>query len=270
VTHLYAEVIGDPIAQSKSPLIHAFWLEQLGIDADYRREHVIADELAVYLGDRRRDQSWRGCNVTMPHKRSVIPLLDVIDPLAFRTGAVNTVVRNEAGALAGYNTDVPGFLEPLAGRGFETVTVIGAGGAASAVLAALAHVGVQWVSLQNRSRDNAEALLAQFDLPGQAYGLGEQVPCADLLVNTSALGMTGQPPLPHVLDDVADNGVVYDIVTSPIDTALLREARARGFATIDGLFMLIGQADRAFAHFFERKAPREFDCELRHRILAPA
>lgn len=264
----YAEVIGDPIAQSKSPAIHGFWLEQLGIVARYDRCHVRADDLADYLKARRDDPAWRGCNVTMPHKQAVLPLLDVIDPTAARIGAVNTILRDASGALAGYNTDAPGFMEPLAGRAFETVTVIGAGGAARAVLAALAQAGTRWISLQNRSLDKAEALLAEFDLPGRAFGLGEQVPVADLLVNTSALGMDGQPPLPHLLDDVADDAVVYDIVTSPLDTALLQEARRRHLTTVDGLAMLIGQADHAFARFFGVKPPREADAILRETIVA--
>jgi shikimate dehydrogenase len=266
----YAEVIGDPIAQSKSPVIHNFWLEQLGLEGDYRRERVFTDELADYIANRWRDPDWRGCNVTMPHKLAVMPLLDAIDPLAARIGAVNTVIRDADNRLVGYNTDAPGFLEPLATCGFGTVTVVGAGGAARAVLAALADAGVAWVSLQNRSLNKAEALLAEFGLPGQAVGLGEQVPPADLLVNTSALGMTGQPPLPHLLDYVTDGGIVYDIVTSPLDTALLQEARRRGFETVDGLAMLIGQADHAFARFFGAKPPRHADADLRQLILAPA
>lgn len=270
MTRTYAEVIGDPIVQSKSPAIHTFWLEQLGIGSDYRAQHVPPNTLGDYVAARRADLSWRGCNVTMPHKQAIMPLLDALDPTAARIGAVNTVVRGDDGALTGYNTDAPGFWEPLGGRRFEMVTVIGAGGAARAVLSALADAGVTWVSLQNRSPDKAEALLAEFRLNGRAYGLGEQVPVADLLVNTSALGMTGQPPLPHVLDDVADSGVVYDIVTSPLDTALLQDARARGLATVDGLAMLIGQAAHAFPRFFGQTPPRECDGELRNRILAAA
>jgi shikimate dehydrogenase len=104
----YAEVIGDPIAQSKSPAIHGHWLAALGIDADYGRAHVLAADLADYLARRRADPAWRGCNVTMPHKQAIIPLLDALDPLAQSVGAVNTVVP-EAGRLVGYNTDAPGF-----------------------------------------------------------------------------------------------------------------------------------------------------------------
>jgi hypothetical protein len=108
----YAQVIGDPIAQSKSPLIHKFWLEKLGIDGDYRRQHVAPADLPIFFDKQRRDPDWRGCNVTIPHKQAVIPRLDRIDPLAEKIGAVNTVVR-EGDGLIGHNSDAPGFLEPL-------------------------------------------------------------------------------------------------------------------------------------------------------------
>ena len=270
MTRTYAEVIGDPIAQSKSPTIHGFWLDRLGIAADYRREHVLADDLADYLARRRQDTDWRGCNVTMPHKQAVIPLLDTIDPLAARIGAVNTIVRGADGTLTGFNTDAPGFIEPIADRHFESAIVVGAGGAARAVLAALKDAGVRQVTLQNRNVDKAAALLAEFAVAGAAVPLGAPAVQADFLVNTSALGMTGQPPLPPLLDHVAPGGVVYDIVTSPLETDLLRDARMRGLATVDGLAMLIGQADHAFARFFGAKPPRDADAELRRRILAPA
>ncbi len=263
----YAEVIGDPIAQSKSPAIHGFWLEALGIPARYERCHVVADDLARYLAIRRADPDWRGCNVTMPHKQAVLSLLDYIDPQAARIGAVNTIVREADGMLTGYNTDAPGFIEPLLGKPIETATVIGAGGAARAVLVALRDAGVRHVALQNRSLDKARALLAELDVAGDTYELGARVPVADLLVNTSALGMVGQPPLPAVLDDVASHGIVYDIVTTPLDTTLLCDARARGLATVDGLAMLIGQADHAFARFFGRRPARDGDRLLRQRIV---
>lgn len=270
MTRPFAEVIGDPIAQSKSPDIHGFWLEQLRIDAEYRRKHVTAETLAGYLAARRKDADWLGCNVTMPHKQAVMPLLDAIDPVAERIGAVNTIVRCADGRLTGYNTDGSGFLEPLSAHRVDTAIVVGAGGAARAVLSALAQAGVRHVTLQNRSLEKARALLAEFGIEGTAVALGASAMPAGLLVNTSALGMIGQPEMPALLDHVAPGGVVYDIVTSPLDTALLRDARARGLTTIDGLSMLIGQADHAFARFFGHKPPREYDAALRHRILAPA
>ena len=133
----YAEVIGDPIAQSKSPAIHNYWLGKLGLDAEYRACHVTAEGLEDYLRQRRADADWRGCNVTMPHKQAVMSHLDRLDPLAERIGAVNTIVREADGALTGYNTDAAGFLEPLRpllGREhlFRMARVLGTGGAARA------------------------------------------------------------------------------------------------------------------------------------------
>ena len=143
----YAEVIGDPIAQSKSPAIHGYWLAQCRIEADYRAAHVRSEALAAYLAERRADPDWRGCNVTMPHKQAVMPLLDALDPVAEQVGAVNTIVRDSAGALTGFNTDVAGFLEPLRGllgraHLFRMARVLGTGGAARAIVAALAAEGV--------------------------------------------------------------------------------------------------------------------------------
>ncbi|CAH0498602.1 shikimate dehydrogenase [Novosphingobium sp. CECT 9465] len=281
----YAEVIGDPIAQSKSPVIHGFWLEKLGIAADYRRAHVKADDLADYLAARHADPAWRGCNVTMPHKQAVIPLLDRLDPLAARIGAVNTIVR-EQGALIGYNTDAPGFLEPLQPllaqtHYFRMARVLGTGGAARAIIAALADAGLVIV-LAGRNVEKARALLDELDPGGEHhvapldhfadatdFAFDDREGCLDLVVNASALGMTGQPPLPFDLSHAPPGSVFYDIVTSPLETGFLKAARDSGFVTIDGLSMLIGQADHAFRRFFGAVPPRgEADAELRARLLA--
>ena len=276
----YAEVIGDPIVQSKSPAIHGFWLDALGIAADYRRCHVTAAGLADTIAARRGDPLWRGCNVTMPHKQAVMPLLDAIDPLAARVGAVNTVVPGADGRLTGYNTDVPGFLEPLAPRLaeshlFRMARVMGTGGAARAIVTALAGHGFVIV-LAGRDPGKARALLDELapggdhhavDLahfaPPTDFAFDDRAGCCDLVVNASLLGMTGQPPLRFDWSHAPPGSVAYDIVTSPLDTAFLQQARAGGFATIDGLSMLIGQADHAFAHFFGQRPPRTGDAALR-------
>ncbi|MEO6716653.1 MAG: shikimate dehydrogenase [Novosphingobium sp.] len=263
----YAEVIGDPISHSKSPLIHNFWLGKLGIDAEYRHCHVKADELADYFAQRREDAAWQGCNITVPHKVAALAEVDIIGKAAKAIGAINTVT-SAGGVLSGHNTDCAGFLEPLGDRSFNVVTVIGAGGAARAVLAGLAARGVQWVTLQNRSLDKAAALLAEFNLTGSAKPLGADVRLAELLVNTSSLGMVGQPALPPVEQDVAPGGLVYDIVYAPLETRLLRAARERGLATIDGLSMLIGQAAAAFEKFFGQPAPRHHDAQLRKLLTS--
>lgn len=281
----YAEVIGDPIAQSKSPAIHGFWLEQLGLEGDYRRQLIKTEGLADYFAARRADPDWRGCNVTMPHKQAVIAHLDRLDPLAARIGAVNTIVP-EDGALVGYNTDAPGFLEPLRPllaqtHYFRMARVLGTGGAARAIVAALAGENMVIV-LAGRDPAKARALLDELDPGGEHhvapldhfatatdFAFDDRAGCLDLVVNASSLGMTGQPPLAFDLTHAPPGSVFYDIVTSPLDTEFLKSARSAGFDTVDGLSMLIGQADHAFRKFFGAVPPRgPADDELRQRLLA--
>ena len=279
MTHPYAEVIGDPITQSKSPAIHGFWLAELGIAADYRAHHVLAEDIEAYLTERRADPEWRGCNVTMPHKQSVMPYLDVIDPLAARIGAVNTIVR-EDGRLVGYNTDVAGFLEPLQSRLSEVhlyrmARILGAGGAARAIIAALAGKNFTLV-VAARDPAKARALLDELDPGGEHHAVDiahfapetdfefdDRKGCLDLIINASPLGMTGKPPLAFDFSHAPPGSVVYDIVTHPLDTPLLQASRAQGLPTIDGLAMLVGQAAVAFEKFYGQTAPREHDAELR-------
>lgn len=266
----YAEVIGDPIAQSKSPLIHRFWLDQLRIDADYRATHVAPDALADYFATRRVDPAWRGCNVTVPHK--IATLDHVGDPGGVRgsIGAINTVFRGEDGDWIGTNTDAAGFHAPIAGLDLtgKAVCVIGAGGAARAILFALSRMGVGRVTILNRNPLKAAALLATFALKGEALPLSAPVPQAALLVNASTLGMIGQPPLTIDLSPLADDAVVYDAVYAPLETPLLAQAHDRGLDTVDGLEMLVGQAAMAFELFFGAPAPRDRDDALRDRLLS--
>lgn len=285
MTRPYAEVIGDPIAQSKSPAIHGFWLGKLGIAAEYRACHVTADKLADYLAQRRADPAWRGCNVTMPHKQAVMSLLDVVDPLAARIGAVNTIVRLEDSTLAGFNTDAGGFLEPLRDRLAEThyyrmARILGTGGAARAIIAALADEGFTLV-VAGRDPAKARTLLdelatadehhavdiAHFAGPTD-FAFDDREGCLDLVVNASSLGMQGQPPLAFDWSHAPPGSIAYDIVTAPLDTAFLQGARAAGHRTVDGLAMLIGQAAAAFERFFGQPAPREHDAELRRILTA--
>jgi shikimate dehydrogenase len=284
VSRPYAEVIGDPIAQSKSPAIHNFWLGKLGIDAEYRACAVKADGLAEYFAARRDDPAWRGCNVTMPHKQAVVPLLDRLEIGAELVGAVNTVTcrrRAGASALIGSNTDGAGFLEPLRSllereHLFRMARVLGTGGAARAIVAALAEQGVI-VVLAGRDAAKARALLDEIDPEGEHhatdlahfadptdFAFDDRAGCFDLIVNASPLGMAGQPPLAFDFSHAPPGSVVYDIVTHPPDTALLQAAREAGFRTIDGLSMLIGQAAVAFEKFFGQAPPRDDgDRELR-------
>lgn len=281
MSRAYAEVIGDPIAQSKSPAIHGFWLAKLGIAADYRACHVRPEELADYIAQRRADPLWRGCNVTMPHKQAVMPLLDRIAPPADAIGAVNTVLRTDNhSAMTGTNTDASGFLEPLKADLAEThyyrmARIMGTGGAARAIITALADKGFTLV-VAGRDPGKARALLDELAPKGEHHAIAlshfadptdfafdDREGCLDLVINASSLGMQGQPPLPFDWSHAPPGSIAYDIVTAPLDTPFLQDARAKGHRTIDGLSMLIGQAATAFAHFFGAPPPREHDAELR-------
>jgi shikimate dehydrogenase len=276
----YAEVIGDPIAQSKSPAIHGFWLGKLGIEAEYRACHVRPDELADYLAERRQDLNWRGCNVTMPHKQAVMPQLDRIDSPADAIGAVNTIVPLAGASLGGTNTDAAGFLEPLAAdlaqtHYFRMARIIGTGGAARAIISALASHGFTLV-VAGRDPAKARALLDELAPEGEHHAIDlahfadptdfafdDREGCLDLIVNASSLGMTGQPSLAFDWSHAPPRSIAYDIVTAPRDTPLLQTARAGGHRAIDGLSMLIGQAAVAFEKFFGQAPPRQHDAELR-------
>ncbi len=296
MTRCFAEVIGDPVAQSKSPLIHNFWLEKLGIAGEYHTRHVRPADLAEYLASRRDDELWRGCNVTMPHKQAVLALLAepgsvVGERDARRIGAVNTVVRRDS-SLHGLNTDYAGFFEPLALRGFafalqQRALILGNGGAARAILVRLDDAratsiqpgqdSAGAIALAVREFAKGEALLRDLtpgkhhivvDLARMAMPAAGAAPRYDLVVNASPLGMTGQPPLNFDLSHVAPGGIVYDIVYSPLETPLLAAARARGLVAVDGLTMLIGQAAVAFRLFFGADPPRDDDEELRRMLTA--
>ena len=265
----YAEVIGDPIKHSKSPLIHGFWLHKLGIVADYQAHHVLAQDLAAYFEKRSGDPDWRGCNITIPHK---IAALDFVsDPGGVRQsiGAINTVFRGEKGDLVGTNTDAAGFFAPISEDEWahRDAIVIGAGGAARAILFALAQADIGSVTILARSPLKAAALLSHFGLKGQVLKMDAPLPPAELLVNSSPLGMTGQPPLDIDLSPLPENAVVYDIVYSPLETKLLAQARALGLDTVDGLDMLIGQAAFAFELFFGKAPPADCEDELRALLL---
>jgi shikimate dehydrogenase len=266
----YAEVIGDPIAHSKSPAIHRFWLDRLKIEGDYRATQVRPDELGAFFESRAEDRNWRGCNITVPHKEAA--LAHVPDPGGVRQtiGAINTAFRDEAGELAGTNTDAAGFWSPVSGLDLngKKVAVVGAGGAARAVLFALARMDVGEVTILNRTPLKAAGLLATFGLTGKVLPLTGMLPPAALLVNASTLGMAGQPPLQLDLSPLPDDAIVYDIVYAPLQTDLLQAAEDRDLETVDGLEMLIGQAALAFELFFGAEPPREADDELRALLTA--
>ena len=264
----YAEVIGDPIAHSKSPAIHNFWLEKLGLQGSYQA--TLVSDLNEYFRARRADPDWRGCNVTAPHKLAVIPFLDEASAI----GAVNCIVR-EGERLVGLNTDVDGIREALAlprspaeagvqieaedwtpafagEHGLLKVVLIGAGGAAKAARAALADAG-ELISITRQNIEETQLLAG-----------------ATLIINATPLGMAHAGPMPPALlaalPSAAPGATVLDMVYQPLDTPLLQAARAAGLRTVDGLAMLIGQARQAFRLFFGAEPPAEHDAELRHLL----
>ena len=262
----YAEVIGDPIAQSKSPIIHEYWLEQLNLAGNYRRTLVPRAALTRFLEERRRDPNWLGCNVTIPHKERAAALIDRIDPHSQAIGAVNCIVP-DGPMLIGYNTDIDGIgaaLDSAEISGTRAV-VIGAGGAARAIVAYLAGRGVRSLSLLVRNPERAKSLKAllpneemyilSLDRADEAFG------DAAVIVNASPLGMTGADPMPiSILDALADKAggkTIFDMVTTPAKTEFLAVGEAQGGRAIDGLTMLVGQARRAFELFFDVPAPPE-------------
>ena len=283
MTRPYAEVIGDPIAQSKSPAIHNFWLGKLEIEAEYRATRIVGDQLGAVLSRRRDDPAWRGCNVTMPLKQAVQSHLASVQPPADRIGAVNTIYPASDRLLAGTNTDAGGFLEPLRAQlakthHFRMARVLGTGGAARAIVAALAGEGFVIV-LAGRDPAKARATLDELALGGDHhatamahfaeptdFAFDDREGCLDLVINASPLGMRGQGELAFDWSHAPPGAIAYDIVTDPIETRFLTDAAAAGHRTIDGLSMLIGQAALAFELFFRAQAPREHDTELR-RLL---
>ena len=264
-------IFGWPVAQSKSPLIHRFWLGKLGIDGDYSRFPVHPEQLGAALRALPA-LGLRGVNITVPHKIAVMDHLDSIDASARALGAVNTVSVTPDGRLAGANTDVDGVLEPtrhLDMRG-RAVIIAGTGGAARAAVTAAARAGAGWLTILARDAAKAAALLENTGLPGAVAGLDARWPHADdavLFCNATSLGMIGQPALPVELGQLPVAATVFDAVYAPLETPLLAAARARGMPVIDGLQMLVGQAATAFEIFFGAPAPRQHDTELRALLM---
>ena len=253
-----AGVMGWPVAHSLSPRLHGYWLRHHGIDGAYLPLAVKPERLGPALRAL-ADLGFAGCNLTVPHKEAALLVLDEIEPEARRIGAVNTVRVRADGTLHGWNTDIEGFAQSLAAGvpGWSPaglpVAVIGAGGAARAVVAALLGLGASDIRLVNRSADRAEALAGALGGPIRVLGWDDMAAAlagAALLVNTTSLGMTGQPPLTIDLRPLPPAAVIADIVYAPLETSLLSAARARGHRTVDGLGMLLHQAVPGFEAWF--------------------
>ena len=251
-------LIGWPAAHSRSPIIHKYWLKQFGIGGDYRIEAVAPDAFADFIGSLAR-RGYRGANVTIPHKEQALTLSSP-DERALAIGAANTLYF-EGGELRSTNTDVEGFIGNLdvAASGWdktEDVLVLGAGGSARAVVFGLIERGIKRVHLANRTSARAEMLAAQFGKHVQPVAwdkIDNVLPHAGLLVNTTSLGMKGQPPLDVKLDLLSEKAAVADLVYVPLRTALLKAAQVRKLKTADGLGMLLHQAVRGFELWFGKR-----------------
>jgi shikimate dehydrogenase len=261
----YAEVIGDPIAHSKSPLIHNFWLARTKTEGAYRAAHVLPNALAAYFEARRRDPYWRGCSVTMPHKMAVGPLI-----ASHGNGSpINCIVRESTG-LGLFNFDIDALID-IVPSGTARVALIGSGGAAMATVEALSGRKVAVIA---RDPDKARRLeelgsdgyVAWYPFDCAANALAD----AEGLINATPLGMRGAEPMPaSVLDGLhllRDEAFVFDMVYDPPRTNLLERAARSGIRTIDGFTMLVAQAALAFEKFFAVPAPREHDAELRELL----
>jgi len=264
-------LIGWPAAHSRSPLIHHYWLRTLGIEGGYVIEAVPPDEFKDFLF-RLSHRGFVGANVTIPHKERALALSKP-DERARAVGAANTLWYQD-GELCSTNTDVEGFIDNLnsSAPGWETAEdalVLGAGGSARAVVFGLLERGVKRVHLANRTIERARTLSGQFGarvLPVAWDAIGDLLPRAGLLVNTTSLGMLGQPALELDVDLLPSHAVVADLVYVPLQTPLLAAAHARGLKTADGLGMLLHQAVRGFELWFGRRP--EVTAELRALVEA--
>ncbi|MDE0799937.1 MAG: shikimate dehydrogenase [Rhodospirillaceae bacterium] len=253
-----AGVMGWPISHSLSPRVHSYWLKENGLDGAYVPLPVSPDNLEHALRALPK-LGFRGVNLTVPHKERALSFLDYVSDVAARIGAVNTVFVSQDGALSGTNTDAFGFLENLRRNAPQwneargPVVVLGAGGAARAVVAALLDLDVVEIRLLNRTKEKADALAESLGGPINIIDWSEREDALDgstLLLNTTTLGMVGQPRLELSLAALTKMAVVYDLVYAPLETELLSTARSLGLSTVDGLGMLFYQAAPGFEGWF--------------------
>lgn len=270
-----AGVMGWPVDHSLSPVLHHHWLDRMGLSGHYVPLAVRPQHLAEALFDLHK-LGFRGVNLTIPHKQSAARLVKRLDPAAKRIGAINTVLVDDRGGLFGLNTDAGGFVAALkaGATGFDptgaAVLILGAGGAARAVVAGLLDVDIGTITVVNRTPRHAESLVADFaDRRLETGAWGERthrLKDCDLVVNTTSLGMKGQPPLDLDLSLLSSEAMVADLVYTPLVTDLLARARARGLRTLDGLGMLIHQGAEAFRQFYGQAPP--LDGAVRSALVA--
>jgi shikimate dehydrogenase len=271
-----AGVIGNPVAHSRSPRLHRHWLARYTIAGDYVPLHVHEQDLALVLRALPK-MGFVGVNITIPHKVAVMELADQVSDRAILIGAANMLIFRADGRILADNTDGFGFLANLrqgapswqAGAG--PAAVLGAGGAARAVIEALLDAGVPRIMIANRTRTKAEILRRDFGTRLEVVDwvqAGNMIEEASLVVNTTSLGMTGQAELRLPLDGLHPGQVVTDLVYTPLRTRLLAAAEAAGCVTVDGLGMLLHQAVPAFERWFGRRP--EVDAALRAAVLEGA
>ena len=271
-----AGIMGWPVAHSRSPALHNFWIEEHGIDGAYVPLPVRPEQLAEALRALPL-LGFRGCNLTIPHKQMALSIVDRVEPLAHRIGAMNTVIVMPDGTLEGRNTDVFGFRENLRERAPDwtpsagPAVVLGAGGAARAVVAALIEARIEEIRIANRTPARAEQLADDLAAPTTRTTVrawderDAALRDAGILINTTSLGMAGEPALKLELSQLPPTAVVVDIVYVPLETALLVNARQRGHRVIDGLGMLLHQGRPGFEAWFG--SPVQVTRELRAAVL---
>lgn len=268
-----AGVIGSPVAHSLSPRLHQYWLRKYGIRGYYIPMDIVADDLEDAIAMLPK-LGFVGVNVTIPHKEHVLSIADLVTDRAALMGAANTLIFRQDGKVHADNTDGYGFIENLRHGAPDwnpqsgSAAVIGAGGAARAVLASLLDAGVPEVRISNRTKTRAEALKREFGTRVQVYDwvkAGNMLDGATILVNASSLGMTGKTEMRIPLDALSKDAVVADLVYVPLETKLLAHARSLGCRTVDGLGMLLYQAVPAFERWFGLRP--EVDDELRQVML---
>jgi shikimate dehydrogenase len=268
-----AGVIGSPIAHSKSPALHGHWLKTYGIRGYYIPMEVSADNLAEVLRALPK-AGFVGVNVTVPHKEAVLEIADLVTDRATLIGAANTLIFRRDGKIHADNTDGYGFIENLRQNAPDwnpaagPAAVLGAGGAARAVVASLLDVGVPEILISNRTRIRAEALQHDFGKRLQVVDwvqAGNMLEAAATVVNTTSLGMLGKPELRVPLDGLQKGALVTDLVYAPLQTRLLRVAQEMGCVTVDGLGMLLHQAVPGFERWFGYRPT--VDASIRAAVL---